>query len=55
MKLQARFEIVATEKEAAEFCDRENRAHPRRKSRAHYTEWRSSHDAPRMFIVWYYV
>ena len=56
MKLQTRFKFTATEKEAREFCDRENRQHPRRKNRAHYTPWSStSQNDPARFIVWYYI
>lgn len=56
MKLRYTFRFFDTEEAARDFCDRENRAHPRRKNRAHYTPWSSSD--PRdtaQFIAWYYI
>ena len=55
MKLTLTFKFTDTEEEARAFVDCENRAHPRRKSRAHYTPWQSSDpsDTAR-YIVWYY-
>lgn len=56
MKTRLTFQFFDTEQEAREFCDNENRAHPRRKNRAHYTPWSSTD--PRdtaQFIAWYYI
>ena len=54
MKTRLTFQYFDTEESARDFCDRENRAHSRRKTRAHYTPW-SSGD-PRdtaQFVAWY--
>jgi len=56
MKLRYAYKFFDTEEAARDFCDRENRAHPRRKNQAHYTPWSSSD--PRdtaQFVAWYYV
>ena len=56
MKTRLTFQFFDAEEAARDFCDRENRAHPRRKTRAHYTPWSSSD--PRdtaQFIAWYYI
>ena len=56
MKTRLSFQFFDTEEAARDYCDRENRAHPRRKNRARYTPWSSSD--PRdtaQFIAWYYV
>lgn len=56
MKLRCTFKFFDTEEDAREFCDNENRAHPRRKNRAHYTPWSSSdHRDTAQFIAWYYI
>ena len=56
MKTRLTFQFFDTEEAARDFCDRENRTHPRRKNRAHYTPWSSSD--PRdtaQFVAWYYI
>lgn len=56
MKTRLTFQFFDTEESARDFCDSENRAHPRRKNRAHYTPWSSSD--PRdtaQFVAWYYI
>ena len=55
MKLRYTFQLFDTEDAARDFCDRENRAHPRRKNRAHYTPWSSSDQQEHKYIAWYYI
>ena len=56
MKTRLTFQFFDTEEAARNFCDRENRAHPRRKTRAHYTPWSSSDQRDTaQFIAWYYI
>lgn len=55
MKTRLTFEFFDTEDAARDFCDRENRAHPRRKNHAHYTPWSSNDQQEHKYIAWYYI
>lgn len=55
MRTRLTYKLFDTEDAARDFCDRENRTHPRRKNRAHYTPWSSSDQQEHKFIAWYYI
>ena len=55
MKTRLTYKFFDIEDAARDFCDRENRAHPRRKNRAHYTPWSSSDQQEHKYIAWYYI
>ena len=53
-----RYQIVATETEAKEFCERENAsgtAYKRKNKPARFTPWTNEKKTETGFICWYYV
>ncbi len=58
MRYRETFEIVKSEEEAKNMCDRQNsvgNAYKRKRYHAHYTPWSSRDGSEVGFVVWYYV